>query len=171
MAQDRLTRTAAGVGILALGAAAEFAAPAATPIETALDWTVGAALGGGGAWLLDRAPAAGRLAMLAAVTWFLGTLAGASTGAPAAVGSAGVLAYRGPLLHLLLSVPSGRLTGRPHARAGHRGLDRRAAPRRRRRARHGGERGDRRGRGRRAGQTVRRRPAASTSPPARSPPD
>jgi signal transduction histidine kinase len=108
MAQGALTRPAAGAGILALGAAAEAVAPAATPFATTLDWAVGAALGGGGAWLLDRAPAAGRLALLAAVTWYLGTLAGTSSGVLAAVC---VLAYRGPLLHLLLSVPSGRLPG------------------------------------------------------------
>ena len=111
MAQGPLIRAAAGAGILALGAAAEAAAPAATPALTAADYAVGALLGCGGAWLLDRQPAAGRLGVLAAITWFLGTFAGAGADAVAAVGSACLLAYRGPLLHLLLAVPSGRLPG------------------------------------------------------------
>ena len=111
MAKAPLIRAAATAGVLALGAAAEAVAPSATLALTASDYAVGAGLGCGGAWVLERERTVGALGLLTAVAWFLGTLAGAGSGAPAAVGSAFLLAYRGPLLHLLLAVPSGRPPG------------------------------------------------------------
>jgi signal transduction histidine kinase len=91
LAPHPLSRAAPGAAILALGVVAEATAPAATPVLTAVDFTVGALLGCGGAWLLGRAPAAGRLGLLTAAAWFAGSLAPAL-----------VLLYRGGLLHLLL---------------------------------------------------------------------
>lgn len=76
------------------------------------DYLVGALLGCGGAWLIDRAPATARLLVLAAAAWFLGTFAGADADALATIGAACLLAYRGAVLHLLLTIPSGRLPGR-----------------------------------------------------------
>src|SRR5262245_9418526 len=102
VAQGRLIRAVVGAGVLAAGAAA----PAATPVLTATDYLVGALLGCGGASLLDRAPVAARLGLLTAIAWFFGTLAGAESETVAAIGSVCLLAYRGPLLHLLLIVPS-----------------------------------------------------------------
>ena len=101
MAQGPLTRAAAAIAVLALGAVAEAAAPPPTAVLTLADYAVGAGLGCGGAWLLARAPRTACLALATAGAWFLGTLL-----------TAGLLAYRGPLLHLLLAIPAGRLAGR-----------------------------------------------------------
>ncbi|HEY6892372.1 MAG TPA: hypothetical protein VI300_31495, partial [Solirubrobacter sp.] len=113
MAQGALTRAIAGLLVLGLGAGAEWAAPASTPAETLADFAVGAGLGCGGAWWLTRAPRPALLALATAVGWFLGTLSGE-------VGAVWLLAYRGPLLHLALAIPAGRLAraARPLALAG-----------------------------------------------------
>ena len=89
---------------------AEALSPSATPALTVLDFAVGAVVGVGGAWLLPRAAATPAVAF--AVLWFLGTLTGATSAALSAIGIALVLAYRGPLLQLLLDTPSGRLGSR-----------------------------------------------------------
>jgi hypothetical protein len=112
MPDSRLIRAAIAAAVLALGAAAEAVAPSASPALTALDLLVGGALGVGGAWLLARASAPSLVAIAFAVTWFLGTLAGASNDALSGVGSACLVTYRGPLLQLLLGMPAGRIAGR-----------------------------------------------------------
>jgi signal transduction histidine kinase len=98
VAQGRLTGAAL---VLALGIAAEALAPAASPALTAADFLTGAAVGLGGAWLLDRTRLAARLAIATSVAWFAGTLSGSDIGALSTIGTACVLAYRGPLVHLL----------------------------------------------------------------------
>jgi signal transduction histidine kinase len=112
VAQDSLTRATAAVSILALGVVGEVAAPQSAAL-TAADFAVGAGLGCGGAYLLGRAPRPACLALAAAVAWFAGTLEGASSGALSGLGAVLLIAYRGPLLHLLLGVASGRLVSRP----------------------------------------------------------
>lgn len=110
MLRGAWSRTFLAVGVLVLGASAEALSPSATPALTVLDFAVGAVVGVGGAWLLPRAAATPAVAF--AVLWFLGTLTGATSAALSAIGIALVLAYRGPLLQLLLDTPSGRLGSR-----------------------------------------------------------
>ena len=100
MLRGAWSRTFLAVGVLVLGASAEALSPSATPALTVLDFAVGAVVGVGGAWLLPRAAATPAVAF--AVLWFLGTLTGATSAALSAIGIALVLAYRGPLLQLLL---------------------------------------------------------------------
>src|SRR5262249_11067179 len=73
VAQDRLTRAAAIVGVLGLGAAAE--ALGGADLEVA-DFAVGAAIGCGGALLLGRATRPALLALATCFAWFLGSLDG-----------------------------------------------------------------------------------------------
>ena len=112
MARRQLSRAAIAVGVLSLGAAVEATAPAFSPWLTALDLVVGGVLGVSGAWLLARAPVAALVAVAVSVTWFLGTLAGGPTGLISDVGSACALLYRGPLLQLLLGIPTGTIASR-----------------------------------------------------------
>jgi hypothetical protein len=105
-------RISVAAGVLAIGAATEALAPSSSPSLTAADFAVGAVVGCGGAWLAGRALEPALLACMFAVAWFLGTLSGASSAVLGAVGSACLLAHRGPLLQLLLGMPTGRLPGR-----------------------------------------------------------
>jgi signal transduction histidine kinase len=104
VAQDPLTRSLA-LSVVALGVAVEVAAPQSAGF-TAADFAVGAGLGCAGAWLLGRARLPAALALVAAVLWFAGTLAGASSDVLSSVGAFLLLAYRGPLLQLLRTVGS-----------------------------------------------------------------
>ena len=106
-----LSRAVIATVVLALGAAAEVVAPSSSPALTAADFAVGSSLALGGVWLAARAPGPALVAIVLAVTWFLGTLAGASNGLLSGVGSVCLLAYRGPLLQLLLGIPAGRIAG------------------------------------------------------------
>jgi len=112
MAQDRLIIAASGV-VLVGGAAAEVAAPGATTLLTFGDYVAGASLALAAAALARARPRSAMLALIAAALWFLATLSGAQEGAAAAVGTAVLLLYRGPLLQLLLALPDGHLHGGP----------------------------------------------------------
>lgn len=112
MAQGRLTL----VAVLALGVAAEAAAAPSPRGLAVADFAVGAGIGCAGACLLARARRPALLALATSTIWFAGTLDGASVAWLASLGSLCLLAYRGPLLHLLLALPSGRL-GDQRARA------------------------------------------------------
>ena len=98
----RLALVPLGVG---LGLAVEWAFydPALGLALTAADFAVGLLLIGCGAVAWDRRPESrvGGLMALSGLAWFLGDLGGAA-----------VYFHRGPLVHLVLSYPSGRLRGR-----------------------------------------------------------
>jgi len=115
MPRPRLTAWALAVVVLGLGAFAEALAPSSSHPFTIADFAVGAEFAIGAALLLPRAPRLALLSVAVAVTWFLGTLAGAGPGPLSDTGSLLLLAYRGALLQLLLSTPSGFL-GRWQAR-------------------------------------------------------
>jgi signal transduction histidine kinase len=112
MAQGSLIRALAAFSIAALGTAAEIAAPQSAAF-TAADFAIGAGLGCAGACLIRRAPLPAALALASAVLWFAGTFAGATSGALSSIGAALLIAYRGPLLHLLLAGVSARLASSP----------------------------------------------------------
>ena len=112
MAQGPVARAAAIVAVLGLGISAEIIAPTPSPALAALDLAVGGFVGCMGVLLLSKAPAIGLLCLTTAAAWFLGTLNGASFAGATIVGGVFLLAYRGPLLHLMLRAPSGRLSGR-----------------------------------------------------------
>ncbi len=112
MAQGPLARATAIVAVLGLGIAAEIIAPSSSPALAALDLAVGGFVGCMGVLLLSKAPAVAFLCLTVAAAWFLGTLNGASFAGASIVGGVFLLAYRGPLLHLMLRAPSGRLSGR-----------------------------------------------------------
>lgn len=80
-----------------------------SPALTAIDAAVGTIIGTGAALLLGRSPRVAWLGLATAVLWLVGTLAGATETALRVVGTFFVLAHRGPLLHLLFTVPDGRL--------------------------------------------------------------
>jgi hypothetical protein len=105
-------RVSIAAAVLAIGGAAEAVASLWSPALTAADFAVGAAVGCAGVWLAPRAIEAALLAGIFAVAWFLGTLSAASSGVLSALGSACLLAHRGPLLQLLLGMPTGRLGDR-----------------------------------------------------------
>ena len=109
MAEGALSRWAAAAALLGAGAAAEAAAPAVADGLRIADFAAGATLGCLSAWLLGRNTSAALVGGAAAVAWFLGTLADADAGWAAAIGAASALAYRGPLVHLLLLAPRERL--------------------------------------------------------------
>lgn len=111
MAQGPVKRVAAIAAVLGLGIAAEIIAPSSSPAVMALDLAVGGFVGCMGVLLLSKAPATALLCLTVAVAWFLGTLNEASFSGASIVGGVFLLAYRGPLLHLMLRAPSGRLTG------------------------------------------------------------
>jgi len=120
-----VTRGRAAVVPLALGvgAFAEWAALRRAPLQlpassadvrlAVLDFVTGVAVVSAGYTLLGRAPGnrLGRLLVIAGAAWFLGTLAASGTTAYAELGGIFVTLHRGPLVHALLSAPSGRLTG------------------------------------------------------------
>jgi signal transduction histidine kinase len=106
---------------LALGVGAEWAALQRGPLEQAVtgeearlaiaDLVVGWTLVGAGlaAWWRVAQSRVGPLLVLTGFTWFLGTFASSSIDAFAVFGAALVTLHRGPLVHALLSFPSGRL--------------------------------------------------------------
>lgn len=102
MAQSPLTRAAIAGAILVAGAATELAAPQSSALTTA-DFVVGSGIGCSGAYLLDGRPRTACLALATAAAWFAGTLAGAN-GVLGGVGTALLISYRGPLLHMLLEI-------------------------------------------------------------------
>ncbi|WP_028063388.1 sensor histidine kinase [Solirubrobacter soli] len=95
--------------VVALGVAAELLGGVTARGLAVADLLTGIAAGLGGAWLLRRAGATADLAVATAVAWFAGTLDGSANAALDAIGGVCVLAYRGPLLHLLLRVVGGRV--------------------------------------------------------------
>jgi signal transduction histidine kinase len=109
---------------VALGLSAEWAALQRAPLEQAassedirlavgdliVGWTFIAA--GMAAWSRRSESRIGPLLALVGFSWFLGTFASSSIGALAGFGAAMVTLHRGPLVHALLSYPSGRLDGR-----------------------------------------------------------
>jgi hypothetical protein len=105
-------RVSIAAGVVGIGIAAEVLAPSSSPALTAADFTVGAATGCFGAWLIPRALTPALLALAFAVTWFLGSLSDASFAVLSGLGSVLLLAHRGPLLQLLLGMPTGRVAGR-----------------------------------------------------------
>jgi signal transduction histidine kinase len=112
VAPGALTRTAVAAALLVLGAVAELAAPDVALALRAADFMVGATIGCLAAWSIGRSTPAAVVGAAVAVTWFLGTLADAHASWAATVGAALVLAYRGPLVHLLAATPDGRPAGR-----------------------------------------------------------
>jgi signal transduction histidine kinase len=97
-------RVALGLGAVALGLTAELVSYRSGELGSAVaDLVVGWTLIGGGlvAWERRRATAFGPLLVLAGAAWFLGTLA-----------TAALYLHRGPLVHALLSYPTGRLSRR-----------------------------------------------------------
>jgi signal transduction histidine kinase len=90
------------LAVLAAGAGAEWASGLGMP-EAAGDFVAGMALVGGGAAAWARRPSSrcGPLSVLAGLAWFAGDLAEAL-----------LYAHRGPLVHLLLTYPSGRVGSR-----------------------------------------------------------
>ena len=106
MAQGSVARAAEIGAVLGLGIAAEIVAPSSSPALAALDLAVGGFLGCMGVLLLSKAPAIAFLCLMTAAAWFLGTLNGASFAGASILGGVFLLAYRGPLLHLMLRAPS-----------------------------------------------------------------
>lgn len=62
-------------------------------------------------WVSRPPSRCGRLLVMAGLTWFLGNLAGAG-GVIGGIGAASTFAYRGVLIHLLLTFPTGRIRSR-----------------------------------------------------------
>ena len=102
MAQAPLSRRAVLAAAAAFGIVAEIVAPT-TLWWALLDLAVGltAVVASGSPRLTPRSR---RLALVLALFWFIGTLDGAAPGFVSGVGALFVLAYRGPLLQLLLDV-------------------------------------------------------------------
>ena len=115
MQRPQLISSALTVLVLGLGATAEVLAPSSSSLLTVTDSLVGTEFAVAGAILLSRVPRLGALSLAVAASWFLGTLAGAGAGPLGETGSLFLLAYRGALLQVLLSAPSG-LLGRWQAR-------------------------------------------------------
>ena len=108
---------------VALGVFAEWAALRREPLQAAAtaqdtrlaiaDFVVGLALVACGCLAWSRRPMS-RIGVLLAASgfaWFLGTFAGSGTEAYANFGSLFVTLHRGPLIHAVLSYPTGRVTG------------------------------------------------------------
>ena len=122
-----MSRTAPAVLVpaaVALGVAAEWTVLYRGPLEEAVtaqavrlavaDFVVGLALVvcGVAAWFWRSGSRIGPLLVAAGFAWFLGTFAGSSIDAAAEVGAVFVTLHRGPLVHAVLSYPTGRLGGR-----------------------------------------------------------
>lgn len=98
----RQSAVALVAGGVALGVVAEWSAYLPdNPDLAAGDFAVGLAFIGGGALALRRSTATGALMAATGFAWFLGGLAGGL-----------VFLHRGPLVHLLLAYPRGRLDSR-----------------------------------------------------------
>lgn len=112
-------------GGLALGLAADWAAlhrpsyevPATTAERwlAAGDFAAGAALvvGGAACWWCRSESRSGPLLLAGGITWYLGTLAGSSSGLLAGLGATLLTLHRGPLVHAVVAHPAGRLRDRP----------------------------------------------------------
>jgi signal transduction histidine kinase len=118
----RTLRLAAFPAGLALGLFAEWAALRRGPLEqptsaaelrlAVVDLLAGAVLMGAGLVVWERrAGRVGPLLVLTGFAWFLGTFAGSGVGGYADVGVLFLTLHRGPLVHALLSYPTGRATG------------------------------------------------------------
>lgn len=78
--------------------------------DLAVGWTfIGFGLAATTRWPDDRT---GRLMAATGFTWFLGNFTGVDSAALAWVATHAIFVYRGPLMHLVLAYPSGRLPGR-----------------------------------------------------------
>src|SRR5919197_3258540 len=109
---------------VALGVAAEWTVLYRGPLEEAVtaqairlavaDFVVGLALVvcGVAAWLWRSGSRIGPLLVASGFAWFLGTFAGSSIDTAAQVGGIFVTLHRGPLVHAVLSYPTGRFRGR-----------------------------------------------------------
>ena len=117
----RKLRIAVFPAAVALGLYAERAALARAPLaeghsgaDIALavaDFVVGLVFVGCGvvAWMRRPESRVGLLLTLAGIAWFLGTFAGSGSSGYAEFGALFLTLHRGPLVHALLSYPSGRL--------------------------------------------------------------
>ncbi|MEP6476268.1 MAG: hypothetical protein ABJC60_03240, partial [Actinomycetota bacterium] len=78
--------------------------------DLAVGWTfIGFGLAATTRWPDDRT---GRLMAVTGFTWLLGNFTGVDSAALAWVATHAIFVYRGPLVHLVLAYPSGRLPGR-----------------------------------------------------------
>lgn len=95
-------------------AAELLALPGTTGGAAAADLAAGASILFAGliGWRLRSESLIGPLFVAAGIAWFAGTLATAGVGFLAAIGTAAVTLHRAPLVHAVLSYPSGRLSGR-----------------------------------------------------------
>jgi len=117
----RALRVAVFPAALALGLFAEWAALKRTPLAegnsgadiavAAADLVVGLLFVGSGvvAWMRRPESRIGLLLTLVGIAWFLGTFAGSGSSGYAEFGALFLTLHRGPLVHALLSYPSGRL--------------------------------------------------------------
>ena len=108
----RLLLWPAGVG---LGIAAEWVAFGWNdPVHWIPDLAVGWTFIGFGLVAAARWPdnASGRLMVAAGFTWFIGNFAAVDNEVAAWVAASATFVHRGPLVHLLLAYPTGRLRGR-----------------------------------------------------------
>jgi signal transduction histidine kinase len=117
----RRLRLPTAVAILTLGAFAEWAALRAAPLAAGAstseirlagaDFVCGAVLTVAGATAVDRMPGdrTGRLLLAAGLAWYLGTFSTSGVDAYADLGAVFVALHRGPLVHALLTYPSGRV--------------------------------------------------------------
>jgi signal transduction histidine kinase len=106
---------------VALGLYAEWAALERGPLQEAAsgtevrlavaDFVVGLVLLGCGlvAWMRRRESGTGPLLAIAGIAWFLGTFAASGRSGYAEFGALFLTLHRGPLVHALLSYPTGRL--------------------------------------------------------------
>jgi signal transduction histidine kinase len=107
VAPGRLAVAGACAVVLALGAAAEIAAPGPTDLLTVADYAVGVGFAVSGAWLWTAERTVSLLGIAAAATWFAGTFATGVPGLAGYLSDLGVLAYRGILVHLFVRALSG----------------------------------------------------------------
>jgi signal transduction histidine kinase len=89
-----------GISVAAAGAYAEGAAEPEVGWLGVLDWAVGAVFALAAMRLWSRDTRAAAISLLVAMTWYVGTLS-AAPGSLGRLGTALVLAYRAPVLHLL----------------------------------------------------------------------
>ena len=120
----RATQVVVVPAAVALGVVAEWTVLRRGPLEEAVtcqaiclaaaDLVVGLALAvcGLAAWLSQGDSRVGPLLVASGFAWFLGTFAGSSIDSVARFGSVFVTLHRGPLVHAIVSYPTGRVTGR-----------------------------------------------------------
>ena len=108
MAQGQLRAASAAVTLLVLGVVAELANHASSFPLAAADYTVGAGFVASGVWLVSARIGTGWVGLLAAASWYLATPAAASTTLPAYLDDVASLAWRGPVVHLVVRICTGR---------------------------------------------------------------